>query len=72
MNRSTHFKLGIVGVLITTLTIVSCGGSDEPFTLVAAGDIAQCGIATQKIRLPTKRLHWLIAYSNKQDKIQPC
>lgn len=48
MNRSTHFKLGIVGLLIATLSMISCGSSDEPFTLVAAGDIAQCGIADPK------------------------
>lgn len=51
----SHFKplsisIGLLFALLTAFALTSCGSnsSDEPYTLISAGDIAQCDIAAPK------------------------
>jgi hypothetical protein len=50
MSRIKLVSLSIGLILLVVFTQTSCGGnaSDEPYTLIAAGDIAQCDIAAPK------------------------
>lgn len=50
MSRIKLVSLSIGLMLLVAITQTSCGGnvSDEPYTLIAAGDIAQCDIAAPK------------------------
>lgn len=50
MSRFKLVSLSIGLMLLIALTQTSCGGnaSDEPYTLISAGDIAQCDIAAPK------------------------
>lgn len=50
MNRYKNFSMPIGLMLLAAMTQISCGGStsDEPFTLITAGDIAQCDTAAPK------------------------
>jgi hypothetical protein len=50
MSRFKIVSLSAGLILLLAFTQSSCGGnaSDEPYTLIAAGDIAQCDIAAPK------------------------
>lgn len=48
MNRPKFIMVSLGITLLLSLTQISCGSPDEPYTLIAAGDIAQCDISAPK------------------------
>jgi acid phosphatase type 7 len=50
MKRTYTFSVSIGFMVLAAFTQISCGGNeaDEPYTLISAGDIAQCDLADPK------------------------